>query len=77
MDGQSDHAAGIFMLRGRGTASPLWCTDPVEDDLRQGNPVLRVLDHFCGVKRERIGLDGAGFSVPGAPAPRMVLTAAL
>ena len=67
MDGQIDHATGLFMLRERSTPLPLWCTDPVDDDLRQGNPVLRVLGHFCGVERQRIGLDGAGFSVPGVP----------
>ena len=67
MDGQIDHTTGLFMLRERGTPLPLWCTDPVEDDLRQGNPVLRVLGHFCGVKRERIALDGTPFEVPGAP----------
>ena len=67
MDGQIDHATGLFMLRERGTPLPLWCTDPVEDDLRQGNPVLRVLGHFCGVKRERIALDGTPFEVPGVP----------
>ena len=67
MDGQIDHATGLFMLRERGTPLPLWCTDPVEEDLRQGNPVLRVLGHFCGVKRERIALDGTPFEVPGVP----------
>jgi pyrroloquinoline quinone biosynthesis protein B len=67
MDGQIDHATGLFMLRERGTPLPLWCTDPVEDDLRQGNPVLRVLGHFCGVQRERITLDGTPFEVPGVP----------
>jgi pyrroloquinoline quinone biosynthesis protein B len=67
MDGQIDHATGLFMLRERGTPLPLWCTDPVEDDLRQGNPVLRVLGHFCGVQRERIALDGTPFEVPGVP----------
>ena len=67
MDGQIDHATGLFMLRERGAPLPLWCTDPVDDDLREGNPVLHVLGHFCGVKRERIGLDGAAFSIPGVP----------
>ena len=67
MDGQIDHATGLFMMRERGTPLPLWCTDPVEEDLRQGNPVLRVLGHFCGVKRERIALDGTPFEVPGVP----------
>lgn len=66
MDGQIDHATGLFMLRERGTPLPLWCTDPVAEDLTQGNPVLRVLEHFCGVQRQRIALDGAAFEIPGA-----------
>ncbi len=65
MDGQIDHATGLFMLRERSTPLPLWCTDPVEEDLTQGNPVLRVLTHYCGVKRHRIALDGTPFEVPG------------
>src|SRR5262245_4133311 len=67
MDGQIDHATGLFMLRERGKPLPLWCTDPVEQDLTQGNPVLRVLQHYCGVDRQRIALDGASFTVPGVP----------
>ena len=67
MDGQIDHSIGLFMLRERGTPLPLWCTDPVEEDLSQGNPVLRVLGHFCGVKRARIALDGTAFEIPGVP----------
>jgi pyrroloquinoline quinone biosynthesis protein B len=66
MDGQVDHATGLFMLRERGSPLPLWCTDPVEQDLTQGNPVLRVLGHYCGVQRHPIPLDAAAFSVPGA-----------
>lgn len=65
MDGQIDHATGLFMLRERKGALPLWCTDPVEEDLSQGNPVLRVLGHYCGVDRHRIALDGSAFAVPG------------
>ena len=65
MDGQVDHATGLFMLRERSTPLPLWCTDPVEEDLTQGNPVLRVLTHYCGVDRHRIALDGGAFTVPG------------
>ena len=67
MDGQVDHATGLFMLRERGSCLPLWCTDPVEEDLTQGNPVLRVLSHYCGVERHRIGLQGAAFTVGGVP----------
>lgn len=66
MDGQIDHATGLFMLRERGVPLPLWCTDPVEQDLTVGNPVLRVLSHYCGVQRHRIALDGSPFEVPGA-----------
>ncbi|MDM0049480.1 pyrroloquinoline quinone biosynthesis protein PqqB [Variovorax sp. J22R115] len=65
MDGQIDHATGLFMLRERKGALPLWCTDPVAEDLSQGNPVLRVLDHYCGVDRHRIALDGGSFAVTG------------
>ena len=67
MDGQIDHATGLFMLRERGTPLPLWCTDPVAEDLTQGNPVLRVLGHYCGVERHVIPLQGASFQVPGVP----------
>ncbi|MBS0445402.1 MAG: pyrroloquinoline quinone biosynthesis protein PqqB [Proteobacteria bacterium] len=66
MDGQIDHATGLFMLRERTAPLPLWCTDPVHEDLTQGNPVLRVLEHYCGVQRHRIALDGKPFFVPGA-----------
>ena len=65
MDGQIDHATGLFMLRERKGALPLWCTDPVAEDLSQGNPVLRVLGHYCGVDRHRIPLDGSPFFVTG------------
>ena len=67
MDGQIDHATGLFMLRERGSPLPLWCTDPVEEDLSRGNPILRVLGHYCGVDRHRIALEGEPFSVPGVP----------
>ena len=65
IDAQIDHAAGLFMLRERSAPLPLWCTDPAFEDLSQGNPVLRVLGHYCGVQRNRIALDGAWFEVPG------------
>jgi pyrroloquinoline quinone biosynthesis protein B len=65
MDGQVDHATGLFMLRERRRPLPLSCTDPVYEDLTQGNPVLRVLGHYCGVARERIVPDGRPFRLPG------------
>lgn len=67
MDGQIDHATGLFMLRERTGPLPLWCTDPVAEDLTTGNPVLNVLQHYCGVQRHAIPLDGSTFTVDGVP----------
>jgi pyrroloquinoline quinone biosynthesis protein B len=70
MDGQIDHVTGLFMLRERGAPLPIWCTDEVAEDLTDGNPVLRVLGHFCGVQRSPIPIDGKSFDVPGVPGLR-------
>jgi pyrroloquinoline quinone biosynthesis protein B len=71
VDGQIDHATGLFMLRERSRPLPLWCTDPVAEDLSTGNPVLKVLGHYCGVARETIVPDGRVF----APLPALGLRA--
>jgi len=65
IDGQIDHATGLLMLRERMAPLPLWCTDAVAEDLRSGLPILDVLDHYCGVQRNAIALDGTPFEVPG------------
>lgn len=65
MDGQVDHSTGLYMLRERGQPLPLWCADPVFEDLTQGNPILKVLGHYCGVDRRTLPLDGSPFSVDG------------
>jgi pyrroloquinoline quinone biosynthesis protein B len=70
MDGQVDHSTGLYMLRERGTPLPLWCADPVYEDLTRGNPILRVLEHYCGVERHRIPLDGGEFALDGVPGVR-------
>jgi pyrroloquinoline quinone biosynthesis protein B len=57
VDGQVDHTTGLYMLRESVRPWPLWCTDSTYADLTVGNPVLGVLDHFCGVERRRIELD--------------------
>ncbi|MDE2455629.1 MAG: pyrroloquinoline quinone biosynthesis protein PqqB [Burkholderiales bacterium] len=67
IDGQIDHSTGLLMLRERASPLPLWCTDPVAEDLNQGHPILRVLSHFCGVERRRIAADGSPFEIPGVP----------
>lgn len=67
MDGQVDHSTGLYMLRERGSPLPLWCAEPVHQDLSEGNPILRVLGHYCGVQWNRLPLDGREFAVEGVP----------
>ena len=67
VDGQIDHATGLFMLREQKSKMPLWCAEPVYEDLTTGNPVLRVLEHYCGVDRHDIPLDGTPFAMPKVP----------
>ena len=64
-DGQVDHSTGLYMLRERGSKLPLWTTRPAFEDLSEGNPILRVLGHYCGVDWHEIGLDGHTFEIPG------------
>ncbi|HJS21232.1 MAG TPA: pyrroloquinoline quinone biosynthesis protein PqqB [Steroidobacteraceae bacterium] len=65
VDGQVDHTTGLYMLREATRPWPIWCTDSTYADLTQGNPILGVLAHYCGVERHRIALDGEGFAVAG------------
>ena len=53
------------MLRESSRPWRLWCTDSTYADLTRGNPILKVLSHFCGVDRQRIGLEGEPFQVDG------------
>jgi pyrroloquinoline quinone biosynthesis protein B len=70
-DAQVDHSTGLYMLRERRGPLPLYCTDPVYDDLTRGNPVLGVLGHYCGIERRPVALDGAAFEVPGVAGLRV------
>ncbi len=82
VDGQIDHTTGLFMLRESTRPLAVWCTDAAYADLTQGNPILGVLRHYCGVERRSMQPDGREFSiepvagvrwralaVPGKPAP--------
>lgn len=64
-DGQVDHSTGLYMLRERGQPLPLWTTQPAHDDLSIGNPILRVLGHYCGVAWTELPTDGTVFTIPG------------
>ena len=63
-DGQIDHVAGLLLLR-EGDRLPLYTTEHVREDLTEGLPVLRLLDHFCGVDWHRIAIDGRPFTIDG------------
>jgi pyrroloquinoline quinone biosynthesis protein B len=57
VDGQVDHTTGLYMLRESIRPWPVWCTESTYADLTHGNPVLRVLAHYCGIDRRCIELD--------------------
>lgn len=71
IDAQIDHTTGLCMLRESDRPLPLWCTDPVNEDLRQGYPLLGLLDKYCGTQRNAIPIDGTSFESPDVPGLRL------
>jgi pyrroloquinoline quinone biosynthesis protein B len=69
IDAQIDHTTGLFLLR-EGAPLEVHCTERVREDLTRGNPVFRVLEHYCGVRWHRVPIDGSPFEVAGASALR-------
>lgn len=65
VDAQIDHSTGLFMLRESNQALKVWCTDGAYADLTGGNPILRVLSHYCGVERHELKSDGSEFTIDG------------
>jgi pyrroloquinoline quinone biosynthesis protein B len=66
IDAQIDHTTGLFMLR-EGRPLEIYSTEMAREDLTTGNPVLNILQHYCGVNWHRIPIDaGTLFSVIGA-----------
>lgn len=49
MDAQIDHTTGLLMLREHRQKLPLWCHPLVREDLSTGNPLFKVLEHYCGI----------------------------
>ena len=70
IDAQIDHTTGLAMLRESTTPLPIWCTDAVHEDLRQGYPLLNLLGHYCGVARQPAPTDGSGFAIGTLPGLR-------
>lgn len=67
IDAQIDHTTGLYMLREHRERLPLWCTTPAYEDLTRGNPILSLLEHYCGVDRHEIPLDGRPFQITAVP----------
>ncbi|MGQ7847368.1 pyrroloquinoline quinone biosynthesis protein PqqB [Granulosicoccus sp. 3-233] len=66
MDAQIDHTTGLLMLREHRQALSIWCTAAVREDLSEGNPLFRVLDHYSGIDWHELTTDGNVCQIPGA-----------
>lgn len=66
MDAQIDHTTGLLMLREHQKPLPLWCTSAVKEDLSEGNPLFKVLTHYCNIDWHEIALDADNLQIEGA-----------
>lgn len=64
MDAQIDHTTGLLMLREHRQKLPLYCHPLVREDLSTGNPLFKVLEHYCGIDWQALQLQMV-FQVPG------------
>ena len=67
IDGQIDHTTGLYMLREHRQPHEIWCTPPVQEDLTQGNPLFRLLGHYCGVNWNALPIDESVFEMKNVP----------
>ena len=65
MDAQIDHTTGLFMLREHRQRFALWCHSLVREDLTTGNPIFKVLEHYCGIDWHDVPLEPTGFAMSG------------
>lgn len=65
VDSQIDHTAGLLTLR-EDKPLQIYCTDMVHQDLTEGFPAFKILDHYCSVNVNRIPIgDDAVFNIVG------------
>ncbi len=68
-DAEIDHTAGLLLLRESATPVRVYGDEGVERALRQGYPVLPILDRYCGAEWRRLEpelpspLEGSSLSV--------------
>lgn len=66
MDAQVDHTTGLLMLREHRQPLSIWCTAAVREDLTEGNPLFKVLAHYCDVDWHELTTVQAAVAIPGA-----------
>jgi len=64
MDAQIDHTTGLLMLREHKQPLSIWCTRAVREDLTHGNPLFKVLQHYCDIDWHEI-IPGSSFTIDG------------
>lgn len=67
MDAQIDHTTGLYMLREHRQPLELYCHALVHEDLMNGNPLFKVLGHYCGINWRDVSLDSEGFGIRDVP----------
>ena len=70
MDAQIDHSTGLLMLRENRQPLQIWCHPLVREDLSTGNPLFKVLDHYCKVDWQALSLEPQGFAIERVPGLR-------
>ncbi|KFI21725.1 pyrroloquinoline quinone biosynthesis protein PqqB [Nitrosococcus oceani] len=76
LDSQIDHTTGLLMLREHHRPLDIYCTESVHQDLTTGNPLFKVLEHYCTVNWHPLQLPqgdapGEGFQVEGIEGLRL------
>lgn len=66
MDAQIDHTTGLLMLRENSQPLNIYCTAPVKEDLSTGNPLFRVLAHYCDINWHEIAVEPDEIKIKGA-----------
>lgn len=66
LDAQIDHTTGLLMLREHDRPLKVWCSEAVHEDLTHGNPLFRVLSHYCNTDWHPLVLDGDACRIDGA-----------
>ena len=73
MDAQIDHTTGLLMLR-EGRPLEIYCTAMAREDLSTGNPLFKILGHYCGVNWHEVPT-ARGNSFPVIGAEQLTFTA--